>query len=297
MATRKKRKHLAIARKWIRFGRGIAGREFRRLIGKADSLELVSVNGYQLYISRDDLGSVAESLRLKGSYETGITACFEDIVKPGMVVLDIGANLGYYTVLFSKLVGPSGEVFAFEPDATNYRVLSENIKLNNCDNVTALNLALSDRSGEQEFFTDKTHFGVHSLARENLIHVAAGHTVPTLTLDDFAARHLQGRKADVIKSDTQGAEGTVFSHSDAILGSDNLYILMEYWPYGLRSFGTDPEAFLRQMHGKGLEFMAMGKQGELQPVAFEKLLRTLAQKSFGRYSSMNLIMYTPPAAA
>ena len=55
-------------------------------------------------------------------------ALFKNIIKPGMRVLDLGANIGFYTVLFSKLVGENGKVFSFEPDVKNYEYLEENTK-------------------------------------------------------------------------------------------------------------------------------------------------------------------------
>lgn len=105
--------------KWVRWGIGLMGRSLRRMIGRANSLQLVSAGEYQLYVSRDDLGSVAESLRRHGEYEKRITDFFSRLVKPGDCVLDIG----YYSVLFSRLVGGGGKVFSFEPDAQNYRTL------------------------------------------------------------------------------------------------------------------------------------------------------------------------------
>lgn len=286
----KKRKKKSVAMKWVRWGKGLMGRRLRRMVGRANRLQLVSAGEYRLYISRDDLGSVAESLRRHGEYEKRITDFFSRVVKPGDCVLDIGANIGYYSVLFSRLVGSDGKVFSFEPDAQNYDTLCRNIALNSCANVEALNLALSDKTGEQVFYTDKTHYGVHSLARENLIHEGGAATVPTLTMDEFAVRYLNGRKVSLIKIDTQGAEGLVFSHAERCLDPEGLHILMEYWPYGLRSFGTDPELFLKQMHGRGFEFMTMNKQGEINEIAFGELLDSLAQRQFARYSSTNLIL-------
>lgn len=166
----------------------------------------------------------------------------------------------------------------------------QNIVLNSCANLEALNLAPSDKTGEQVFYTDKTHYGVHSLARENLIHEGRAANVPTLTMDEFAVRYLNGREVSLIKIDTQGAEGLVFSHAERCLDSEALHILMEYWPYGLRSFGTDPELFLKQMHGYGFEFMTINKQGETNEIAFGELLDSLAQRQFARYSSANLIL-------
>ena len=80
-------------------------------------------------------------------------ALFKNIIKPGMRVLDLGANIGFYTVLFSKLVGENGKVFAFEPDAKNYKYLEENTKT--LYNVTIEKKAVSDKTGKINFYISK----------------------------------------------------------------------------------------------------------------------------------------------
>ena len=67
------------------------------------------------------------------------------IVKPGFNILDIGANIGFYTQIFSNLVGPNGTVHAFEPEATNFNYLQQNLRTNK--NVKLINKAVSDKTG------------------------------------------------------------------------------------------------------------------------------------------------------
>src|SRR3989442_10745976 len=83
-----------------------------------------------------------------GTWEPAATSAVVATVQPGMTVIDIGANIGYYTLLFAKCVGSVGQVFAFEPLPGNYALLQKNIGLNNLGHVHALNEAVFSRAGE-----------------------------------------------------------------------------------------------------------------------------------------------------
>src|ERR1035437_453528 len=72
------------------------------------------------------------------------------IVKPGFNILDIGANIGFYTKLFSQLTGPTGSVHAFEPETTNFKYLQNNLRANK--NVTLINKAVSDKTGPLKIY-------------------------------------------------------------------------------------------------------------------------------------------------
>src|SRR5712692_81229 len=98
------------------------------------------------------LGSRGKLLRvLLSTYEREQTALFRRAVRPGDVVFDIGAHAGYYTLLASALVGPTGKVFAFEPDTRNYRMLEKQIAINRCSNVVLSSSAVSDSNGVAQF--------------------------------------------------------------------------------------------------------------------------------------------------
>jgi len=86
----------------------------------------------------------------KGISDRKKIAIIEEYLKPGMTVLDIGANIGYYTKLFSKSVGSTGKVFAFEPDDTNFRHLKENTK--GLGNVTTINKAVGEKSQQVKLY-------------------------------------------------------------------------------------------------------------------------------------------------
>jgi len=93
-------------------------------------------------------------LALNGEYEPVETKLILELVKPGAAILDIGANIGYYSLLFAKLTGPSGQVFAFEPDPYSYDLLQQNILENGYTNIFAFQLGVSDQNEELVLYRD-----------------------------------------------------------------------------------------------------------------------------------------------
>ena len=87
-------------------------------------------------------------LSTRGYYEPFITAFVKDMIKEGDIVIDIGAHIGYYTLLFSKLVGKTGKVFAFEAHPDNFTLLKQNVETNGYTNVVVENKAVSNYNGK-----------------------------------------------------------------------------------------------------------------------------------------------------
>ena len=95
-----------------------------------------------------------DSLRLSfnGVYEPCETEFVMNEIKKGDVVLDIGANIGYYTLIFARLVGEEGKVFAFEPDPENFALLKKNVEINGYHNVVLVQKAISNKTGKIRLF-------------------------------------------------------------------------------------------------------------------------------------------------
>ncbi|MEK7482439.1 MAG: FkbM family methyltransferase, partial [Patescibacteria group bacterium] len=98
---------------------------------------------------------------LSGNLEKETVALCKKILKPGMNAVDIGAHIGYYTMLFSKLVGKNGQVFAFEPEPENFQLLAENT--GKYRNVKIFQKAISDKSGPLWFYRSEGKTACHSL--------------------------------------------------------------------------------------------------------------------------------------
>jgi FkbM family methyltransferase len=145
-----------------------------------------------------------------GTWEPEVTSVITSIVMPGMTVIDIGAHVGYYSLLFAKRVGPTGHVFSFEPLPGNLALLRKNIHLNNLTNVQSFDSALFSRTGELSLSVpdEPSNSGDGSVIHER----GSKHVlVQAITLDSFcAADNIQ---PDLLKMDVEGAE------YDAILGA------------------------------------------------------------------------------
>ncbi len=87
-------------------------------------------------------------------YERQYVRALRSMIRPGDTVYDVGANIGFYTLLFSRWVGSAGQVIAFEPDPDNVNLLETNLAENGCDNVRVFPLALGEQRGMREFSRD-----------------------------------------------------------------------------------------------------------------------------------------------
>lgn len=142
--------------------------------------------------------------------ETEQTAAMLDEVRPGATFFDIGANVGYYSILASRLVGTSGRVAGFEPLIRNLSYLQRHVELNRADNVRILPFALSSENTILSFSTGENS------AMGHLDSNGGGEfLVPTVSLDEIAEK--LGLTPDVIKMDVEGAEMEVFRGATRIL--------------------------------------------------------------------------------
>jgi FkbM family methyltransferase len=137
---------------------------------------------------------------LNGTYEREQTRLFERHVRPGATVLDVGAHVGYYTLLSAVLAGPSGRVHSFEPNPQNADFLRRHVRINRLDSVRVEQAAVSDREGTARFDFG-TGSGTGHLADAGALEVR------TLRLDDYCAQHALAPAA--LKIDVEGAEMSV----------------------------------------------------------------------------------------
>ena len=179
-------------------------------------------------------------------------------VKPGMVVVDIGAHVGYYTNIFSQQVGTNGKVLAFEASPENYPVLLKNIKAFGKNNILPYQMAVSDQNTTLNLFISPGHSN-HSIIEERT-EEADTVAVQSIRLDDFP--HLQ--KVDFVKMDVEGAEPRVLNGMRQLINnSDNLIMVVEYNHVVLSKAYSDPKILLDLLTELGLQFKAILDNGEL----------------------------------
>jgi FkbM family methyltransferase len=138
--------------------------------------------------------------RLFGQYEKEKRKILNRYLQTGMTFVDIGANLGDYSLIAARLVGQTGKVIAFEPDPSNYGWLKKTIEKNGLKNVEIRQEALSDRDGQATLFLGETS-GWHTLKQGQLSSEKGEVLVRTKRLDSMMLERL-----DIVKVDVEGAE-------------------------------------------------------------------------------------------
>ncbi|WP_310962183.1 FkbM family methyltransferase [Nocardioides terrisoli] len=234
----------------------------------------VRLDGFELEVDLHD------SLQLaRGSYEPEEVAWYKEHVKPGDRVLELGANIGYFTCLYARLVGPDGRVVAYEPDPRLHAICQRNLVTNGfADRAEVRMCAVSDHPGRATFFRAGRNYGNNSLVRDDAD--ALGGTsfeVELVRLDDDLAD--LAKPFDFVKMDIQGAESHALSGMQAILRDrPPRLMLLEFWPKGLVGMGRDPRDYLDQLAGAGYRVSELGSEG---PVDVDSLLRRLTPENRG----------------
>jgi FkbM family methyltransferase len=224
----------------------VAGRLLFKL--SASGAELTQIQGHKMYLA--PLGGYPPLDMVRDRYEPGTTRLFQDTVKPSMVVIDIGAHVGYFTLLAAKNTGTTGKVYSFEPEPNNHDLLTKNIEINEYQNIVATKMAVSDRTGSSELYLTALDSGRHSLFHHNLPEQGSA-AVETTTLDFFLES--QGwPQIDLIKIDVEGAEATVLDGMTRLLErSTGLKMIVEFNPALLQSAGVVPLQFLERLSSEG----------------------------------------------
>jgi FkbM family methyltransferase len=175
-------------------------------------------------------------------------------LRPGMVVFDVGSNVGYYTLAFAQRVGPQGAVHAFEPDPFTFGILERRVARAGCTNVALTSAAVGDHEG-----TVSLHCGAVNRA-DNRIHAShpPGESaevveVPLLTLDDYCTRHGVDR-IDAVKMDIQGAEvGALRGFAESLRRLRPEWLFLELHEEGLRGAGATSAELFAELEAAGLE--------------------------------------------
>lgn len=222
----------------------LSSREFknRALLAPADDeyvrLELPQ---FQLYVQAHD-AAVGQPLRATQQYEPHVCTAIRSVLRPGMIFLDVGANIGFFTMFAASLVGSTGRVFAVEPFQSNLKLLYLNAQLNGFAHVTILPFAASDESCLLAFDNVASNGQVSPL-RPDLAFLLDTTLVYGARLDD-ALREVAS--VDVIKIDVEGAEYRALRGARALLERSRPTIVSEFSPPALSAVsGVNGETYLQ----------------------------------------------------
>ncbi len=187
-----------------------------------------SVRNFQIYLDPKDTYGVSPAIGITGLYEPEVTELFRKLLHKGMTVVDVGANIGWFTLLSASIIGTSGTVIAYEPEPDAFSLLSKSVKLNEFANVKAIQKCVADSTRSMELYLATQNLGGHSIVSQ------VGNssiTVNSVTLDETLSG-MGINRIDIMKIDAEGAEPQVIKGCVSHL-SDVRNIIMEwngsYW--------------------------------------------------------------------
>lgn len=197
-----------------------------------------------------------------GRWELFNTRLFRARLRPGMVVVDVGANFGHYALTAANHVGPDGLVLAFEPIPSVFQDLHRNITLARHDNVRAFSMALGDENGQTTIVVDTSTSGWSSLVAELVPNPGERIDVPMRRLADVLAHECPERKVGMIKIDTEGFEAQVISGAWEVLKRDLPIVITEFSQDRIQRAGQDPDELLRNLLDIGYRINIIDERAE-----------------------------------
>ncbi|NVM04160.1 MAG: FkbM family methyltransferase [Candidatus Helarchaeota archaeon] len=217
-----------------------------RLISK-DRIIIKKIDGinYELHLNQ----LIDSSIYYSGCFEIETTNAIKKILKPGMIALDIGANIGCHTLPMAKIVGSKGKVIAFEPMKWPFKKLKRNIELNNFNNIIIENIALSDKREVKEILFRSSW----TLDNTKIEEANEPHKVQLETLDEYIKKH-DIERVDFIKLDVDGYEYKILRGASGTLKKFKPTIIMELGIITLENFGDNIEDLITFLSNLGYYF-------------------------------------------
>ena len=256
----------------------------KSLIMKTESVlktDYAETWGGKIHVHNDDTGSLS-TLSISGVFGPRDTQTVKDNVFSGNIVVDLGANIGYFTCLLAKIVGEGGKVFAFEPDPRNLKLLRRNIQENDYKNVIIADKAVSDVNGSCTLYSSQKKFGANRIfeSKKKQTHDFIPKKSETICLDDYFEKQNLLKKIDFIKIDVEGSEFRAFNGMKKILElNNNLKIFTEIAPSLLEDAGSSGKQVLDflQEHKFINFFISDNRKNTLSKITKNELLIQLEQ--------------------
>ncbi len=198
----------------------------------------VKINGHTMHIDKNDT-IISHELLTHKVWDPYCTKIFSEIIKKDWTVLDIGAHIGYYSLLASSLVGDRGRVYSFEPDPHNFSLLQKNIYENNISNVELINKAVGEKKRKVTFHVNTRNTGDNRIFDNGQLRKEI--KVQQIAIDEFLLKI----PVDFIKIDIQGSEMNAMLGMKKLLSMNkNIIILTELWPEGLKMSNSSISEYL-----------------------------------------------------
>jgi FkbM family methyltransferase len=215
---------------------------------------------------------------MEGSREAFMAKLFEERVRSGSTVVDVGSHLGTYALVAGRKVGSTGRVYAFEPDPRNVVRLRENVAQNKLGStIEVIAAAASDQTGNSILFLDDADPSVSSLAIKRSRSQAV--RVPTFALDDFLSTV---SSMDVVKIDVEGMDLRALRGMTRLLErSDDVVLFCECNPSALKEAGATSKGLLEELEALGFDVRVISE--------LERVLKEPALLDWASVKAVNLL--------
>ena len=235
-----------------------------------------------IILELDQSDPVASGAVALGVYERYESEIFRSKAKPGMTIIDIGANLGYYTAIASRLAGDNGLVIAFEPEPNFFKLLSRNIGRNNMKNTACFELAIAEKNGLTNLYLSNENKGHNSIIKSEELKTSV--QVKTTTLDDFLLSQ-KITKVNIIKMDVEGAEILALEGMRNTLAKHLPLLFLEFSPHSIIKLNRKPLDLLLTLRNFGYSIFEINKARQhLDGVTdFQKFINSIPK---GKYADI-----------
>lgn len=237
-----------------------------------------TIFGHKIFLDTRDI-SLGPHIILDGNWEMWITNVFMNMVKDGMNIIEIGTNIGYYSVIFASKIGESGKLFAFEANPRIFDMLYQTIEVNGFLNrVELVNKAVTDSSGNISFSMLKNHHGSGSIVTFSDEHLERSReevetiNVDTISLDEYFNN--RDINIDIIKIDAEGSEPYIFDGMRKLINDNpNMIIICEFNQALISGAKRDPRKFLEQVEQHGFPLRYIDSSSNIMNISIEELMK------------------------
>jgi len=229
----------------------------------------INIFGHEMFLQKN--GFVSIGLAKNGIHEKTITEYAKNTIKKNDWVIDIGANIGYYAIIFADWVGTQGKVFAFEPEPSNFKILKKNIHHNNFENIFAENLAVAEKEKKTKLYLSKKASGQHKIYYTPALSKKFI-SIDCCSLDEYFTKNKYDiDKISFVKIDVEGSEFGVLKGMKSILENKNLEIVFEFDPNQIRDYGINPSEILKFLSDYNFHFSIINnRENTIKPITDTK---------------------------
>lgn len=243
---------------------------------------------FKLVLDKNDL-DISQQIKDSGWYtdEEFETKLLKKNLQEGMRFLDLGANIGFYSIFARSIIGAKGMVISFEPFPKNANLIRKSIKLNRYNNVIVVEAAVSEKSGKAKLHLSPEYFTENSLLDLEFTYPKnwKGHRsidVKVVTVDDFLEKKIKNFFVDFIKMDIEGSEHRALKGmKKTIEQNDSVVLMTEFWPNGLIKNGSNPRDYLEELVSMNFNLLSHidHKYERVYPVTVYQIMKMWEQTS------------------